>query len=161
MLQQAAKEMLAARFTPEKIRALGESETGFSEEIWRETSDLNWAGLIVAEEHGGQELGTVELVVLMEQLGYALAPGPFLSNTLAAIGLEAYATPEQRERYLAPLAVGEKRGTLALWDSGAGYDPADITLDPENAGGSWVLKGEKLFVLDAATADFFIVGASG
>jgi alkylation response protein AidB-like acyl-CoA dehydrogenase len=161
MLQSAAKEMLAARFKPEKIRELGRSETGFDEQIWREMVDLNWPGLIVAEEHGGQELGTVELVVLMEQLGYALSPGPFLSNTLAAIGLDAYATPDQRERYLAPLAVGEKRGTLALWDSGAGYDPADIRLDPESAGGGWVLNGEKLFVLDASTADFFIVGATG
>src|SRR5262249_50429563 len=126
MLQSAAKDMLAARFKPERIRELGESETAFDEQIWREVSDLNWPGLIVAEEHGGQELGTVALVVLMEQLGYALAPGPFLSNTLAALGLEAVATGDQRERYLAPLAAGEKRGTLALWDSGAGFNPYDI-----------------------------------
>src|SRR4029079_10987792 len=110
MLQSAAKEMLAARFKPEKIRELGESKSGLDEQIWQEMVDLNWPGLVVAEEHGGQELGTVELVVLMEQLGYALAPGPFLSNTLAAIALEAYAAPEQRESYLTPLATGEKRG---------------------------------------------------
>jgi alkylation response protein AidB-like acyl-CoA dehydrogenase len=160
MLQQAAKEMLAARFNSEKIRALAESETGFDEAVWRETADLNWPGLIVAEEHGGQELGTVELVVLMEQLGYALAPGPFLSNTLAALALEAAGTGEQRERYLAPLAVGEKRGTLALWDRGAGRAPEDITLEPERNGDGWVLNGEKLFVLDAEISDFLIIGAT-
>ena len=160
MLQSAAKEMLAARFTPTRIRELGESETGFSEEIWRETAELNWPGLIVSEEHAGQALGTVDLVVLMEQLGYALAPGPFLSNTFAALALEAAATDEQRERYLAPLALGEKRGTLALWDRGAGRTPDDITLEPESANGGWKLSGEKLFVLDAETADFLIVGAT-
>ena len=160
MLQQAAKDMLAARFPSDKIRELGESETGLSEEIWRETADLNWPGLIVSEEHGGQALGTVELVVLMEQLGYALAPGPFLSNTFAALALEAAGTDEQRERYLAPLALGEKRGTLALWDRGAGRTPDDITLEPQRANGGWTLSGEKLFVLDAATADFLVVGAT-
>jgi alkylation response protein AidB-like acyl-CoA dehydrogenase len=160
MLQQAAKEMLAARFTPTRIRELGESDTGLSEEIWRETTELNWPGLIVSEEHGGQALGTVELAVLMEQLGYALAPGPFFSNTLAALALEAAGTPAQRERYLAPLAVGEKRGTLALWDRDAGRTPDDITLDPQRSGDGWVLDGEKLFVLDAAIADFIVVGAT-
>jgi alkylation response protein AidB-like acyl-CoA dehydrogenase len=161
MLQAAAKEMLAARFKVEKIRKLGESETGFDEAIWRETSELNWPGLIVSEEWGGQALGTVELVVLMEQLGYALAPGPFLSNTFAALALEHTATDEQRERYLAPLAAGELRGTLALWDHGGGRNPEYITLEPEKTGDGWTLNGEKLFVLDAEVADFLIVGASG
>jgi alkylation response protein AidB-like acyl-CoA dehydrogenase len=161
MLQAAAKEMLAARFKPEKIRELGESANGFDEQVWKETAELNWPGLIVAEEHGGQALGTVELVVLMEQLGYALAPGPFLSNTFAALALEAAGTDEQRERYLAPLAVGDKRGTLALWDRGAGMNPDQITLDPERSNGGWTLSGEKLFVLDAEIADFLIVGATG
>jgi alkylation response protein AidB-like acyl-CoA dehydrogenase len=160
MLQQAAKEMLAARYTSEKVRALGESETGLDEEIWRETADLNWPGLIVSEEHGGQELGTVELVVLMEQLGYALAPGPFLSNTLAALVLEAAGTSDQRERYLAPLATGDKRGTLALWDRGAGRTPDDVALEPERSADGWTLTGEKLFVLDAGIADFLVVGAT-
>jgi alkylation response protein AidB-like acyl-CoA dehydrogenase len=160
MLQAAAREFLAARYGSEKIRALGESETGLDDAIWNETVELNWPGLVVSEEHGGQDLGTVELVVLMEQLGYALAPGPFLSNTLAALGLEAAATDEQKERYLAPLAVGELRGTPALWDAGSGWDPDDIRLDPQQGNGGWVLNGEKLFVLDAGTADFLIVGAT-
>jgi alkylation response protein AidB-like acyl-CoA dehydrogenase len=160
MLQSAAKELLAARFKPEKIRALGESETGLDEDVWRETSELNWPGLIVSEDYGGQALGSVELVVLMEQLGYALSPGPFLSNTFAALALEAAGTDEQRERYLAPLAVGEKRGTIALWDRGAGRTPDDIILEPQKSNGGWILTGEKLFVLDAGVADFLIVGAT-
>jgi alkylation response protein AidB-like acyl-CoA dehydrogenase len=97
----------------------------------------------------------------MEQLGYALAPGPIFSSILTSIVLETAATAEQKERYLAPLAAGAKRGTFALWDAGAGWNPTDITLEPESANGGYVLTGEKLFVLDAATADFFVVGATG
>jgi alkylation response protein AidB-like acyl-CoA dehydrogenase len=161
MLQAAARDFLASRLSSEKIRALGESDDALSEDLWREMSDLNWPGLLVSEQYGGQGLGTVELAVLMEQLGYALVPGPVFSNTLAALALETAASDEQRERYLAPLASGELRGTLALWDRGAGWAPDDISLDPERAGGGYVLNGEKLFVLDADNADFLIVGASG
>ncbi len=160
MLQAAAREFLAARLKSERIRELAESDDAFSEDLWREMSELNWPGLMVSETYGGQELGMVELVVLMEQLGYALVPGPIFSSMLAAIALETAATDEQKERFLAPLATGEQRGTLALWDAGAGWTPDDVTLEPEPAGGGHLLRGEKLFVLDAATADFFIVGAT-
>ena len=161
MLQAAARDFLAARLKSETIRRLAESDDAFSEDLWREMSELNWPGLMVSEQYGGQQLGTVELAVLMEQLGYALMPGPILSSMLTAIALETAATDAQKERWLAPLASGEQRGTLALWDAGAGWSPEDITLEPESAGGGYVLRGEKLFVLDAATADFFVVGASG
>ncbi len=161
MLQAAAREFLAARLKSERIRQLAESDDAFDEDLWREMSDLNWPGLMVSEKYGGQELGTIELAVLMEQLGYALAPGPILSSMLTAIALETAATEEQKERYLAPLATGEQRGTLALWDAGAGWAPDDITMEPEAANGGYVLSGEKLFVFDAARADFFVVGATG
>jgi alkylation response protein AidB-like acyl-CoA dehydrogenase len=161
MLQAAAREFLAARLKSERIRELAESDDAFDDDLWREMSQLNWPGLMISEKYGGQELGTIELAVLMEQLGYALTPGPILSSILAGIALETAATDELKERYLAPLAVGEQRGTLALWDAGAGWAPDDITLEPEAANGGYVLRGEKLFVLDAARADFFIVGASG
>jgi alkylation response protein AidB-like acyl-CoA dehydrogenase len=161
MLQAAARDFLAARLKSETIRKLAESDDAFSEDLWRQMSELNWPGLMVSEQYGGQELGTVELAVLMEQLGYALMPGPILSSMLTAIALETAATDDQKERWLAPLATGERRGTLALWDAGAGWSPDDITLEPESTGGGYVLRGEKLFVLDAATADFFVVGASG
>jgi alkylation response protein AidB-like acyl-CoA dehydrogenase len=160
MLQAAARDFLAARLNSEKIRALAESDDGLSEDLWKEMADLNWPGLTVSEEYSGQGLGTVELAVLMEQLGYALAPGPLLSDTFAALALNAAATDEQKERYLAPLATGEVRGTVAPWDSGAGWTPDDVTLEPERTNGGYVLNGEKLFVLDAAGASFLIVGAT-
>jgi alkylation response protein AidB-like acyl-CoA dehydrogenase len=161
MLQAAARDFLASRLNSEKIRALAESEDAFSADLWREMSDLNWPGLMISAQYGGQELGTVELAVLMEQLGYALVPGPILSATLAGLALDTAGTDEQKERYLEPLAMGEKRGTLALLDAGAGWTPEDITLEPERSNGGYTLNGEKLFVLDAATADLLFVGAKG
>jgi alkylation response protein AidB-like acyl-CoA dehydrogenase len=161
MLQAAARDFLASRLNSEKIRALAESDDAFSADLWREMSDLNWPGLMVSAKYGGQELGTVELAVLMEQLGYALVPGPILSATLAGLALDTAGTDEQKERYLESLATGEKRATLALLDAGAGWTPEDITLEPERSNGGYTLNGDKLFVLDAATADFLLVGATG
>ena len=161
MLQAAARDFLAARLSSEKIRALAESDDAFSEDLWKEIAGLGWPGLMVSAANGGQELGTVDLAVLMEQVGYALVPGPVLSNMLAALALETAGTDEQRERWLAPLAAGEKRGTLALWDRGAGWTPTDVTMEANSSNGGFTLDGEKLFVLDAATADFLIVGAKG
>ena len=88
MLQAAARDFLASRLTSEKLRALAETDDAFSEDLWKEISDLGWPGLMVRADNGGQELGTIELAVLFEQLGYALTPGPVLSDTLAAIALD-------------------------------------------------------------------------
>ena len=105
MLQAAAKEMLAARLNSDKLRALAETDDAFDETLWNEIVELGWPGLIVSEEYGGQGLGMVELTVLMEQVGYALLPGPFLSNVLAAIVLEEGATDSIKNDYLKPLAA--------------------------------------------------------
>src|SRR4051794_7608351 len=92
MLQAAARDFLASRLKSEKIRELAETEDAFSEDLWKQMSDLGWPGLMVGADYGGQELGTIELAVLFEQLGYALAPGPVFSNTLAALALQTAGT---------------------------------------------------------------------
>src|SRR3954471_18665714 len=161
MLQGAAREFLASRLNSDKLRDASASEDAFDERFWQEMSELNWPGLLVSEDHGGQGLGTVDLAVLFEQLGYALAHGPIFSTTLAALELEGAATNQHKERYLAPLATGEQRGTLAIWDRGGGWTPDDVELEPERSNGGYTLNGEKLFVPDAARARFLIVGPTG
>ena len=73
----------------------------------REMVELGWPGIAVAEEHGGQGLGAVELAVLLEELGYACAATPFLSTAVAAAVIQAAGTDEQRERWLPGLVSGE------------------------------------------------------
>ena len=112
-IKRTAKEMLAARFKPERVRELaeaGEHDDG----AWKEMAELGWAGIFIDEDHGGQGLGIVELAILMEELGYALAPVPFLSNAAAGLALQLAGTDEQRERWLPGIASGEARGTVGL-----------------------------------------------
>jgi alkylation response protein AidB-like acyl-CoA dehydrogenase len=112
-IKRTANEMLAARFKPERMRELAEAER-YDDDAWKEMCELGWAGIFIDEDHGGQGLGIVELVILMEELGYALAPVPFLSNAAAGLALQFAGTDEQKERWLPGIASGEARGTVGM-----------------------------------------------
>src|ERR687891_597267 len=112
-IKRTAGELLGERFKAERVRELAEAER-YDDETWKEVSELGWPGIFIGEEHGGQGLGTVELIILMEELGYALAPLPFLSNAAAGLVLEAAGSDEQKERWLPGIASGEQRGTVGL-----------------------------------------------
>ena len=116
-IKRTANELLAARFKPERVRELAEAGA-YDDDAWREMSKLGWAGIFIDEEHGGQGLGIVELVILMEELGYALAPVPFLSNAAAGLALQFAGTDEQKERWLPGIASGEARGTVGVLRDG-------------------------------------------
>ena len=150
-IRDAARDMLAARYPLEEVRRLAiEDERGFTDDQWDELVSLGWPGIFVDEAHGGQGLGIVELVILQEQMGHALAPSPFFSNACAGLVLRAAGSEEQQERWLAPLARGEVRGTLATLDD----------VEPVAADGG-KLRGAKAAVPDAASVDFLIVAADG
>ena len=142
-IKRTARELLEQRFKPERMRELAESKT-YDDDVWRELSELGWPGIFIDEEHGGQGLGTVELVILMEELGYALAPLPFLSNAAAGLVLQHGGTDEQKERWLPGIASGEARGAVGVVrDDGeaalvADGDSADVIVLVSRSGGSVV-----------------------
>jgi alkylation response protein AidB-like acyl-CoA dehydrogenase len=129
-IKSTARDFLTARLKPEKLRGLAESGT-YDDALWKEMSDLGWPGIFIGEEHGGQGLGVVELVILMEELGYALAPAPFLSNAAAGLMIQHAGSDAQRDKWLPGIASGEARGTVAYVENGvaslvADADSADV-----------------------------------
>jgi alkylation response protein AidB-like acyl-CoA dehydrogenase len=159
-IKATAREFLAARYKSERIRELARSESGFEQSDWEEMAELGWPGLALPEEWGGQGLGVVDLSVLFEEMGYALAPSPLLSNTVVGLALSLCGSDDQRERFLRPLAAGEKRGAPALWDAGSAATPGDFTMEARAVGDGIVLDGVKVLVPDAGAADFFIVATA-
>jgi alkylation response protein AidB-like acyl-CoA dehydrogenase len=159
-IRSTARDFLAARYRSERIRELAQSEQGFERSDWDEMAELGWPGLALPEECGGQGLGIVELAVLFEELGYALAPSPLFSNTIAGLALALCGSDEQRERWLRPLARGEKRGTPALWDAGTAVIPGGFAMEGRSDGDGLILNGEKVLVIDADAADFFLVATA-
>src|SRR6478672_8867001 len=159
-IKSTAHDFLASRFKSERIRELAASEDGFDASGWGEMAELGWPGLALPEEWGGQGLGIVDLAVLFEEMGYALAPSPLFSNTVVGLAVAACGSDEQRERYLRPLAEGQKRGTPALLDAGTPATPGEFTMEGRADGDDLVLDGEKVLVPDAVSADFFIVATA-
>ncbi|HEY0391751.1 MAG TPA: acyl-CoA dehydrogenase family protein [Solirubrobacterales bacterium] len=159
-IRATARDFLASRFKSERLREIAASDDGFDAAGWGEMAELGWTGLAVPEEWGGQGLGIVDLAVLFEEMGYALAPSPLFSNTIAGLALTLCGSDDLRDRYLQPLAAGEVRGTPALWDAGSSVTPGAFTMEVRPEGDSVVLDGEKILVPDAASADFFLVATS-
>jgi alkylation response protein AidB-like acyl-CoA dehydrogenase len=159
-IRSTARDFLAARYKSERIRELAASDTGFEQSDWDEMAELGWPGLALPEEWGGQGLGIVDLAVLFEEMGYALAPSPLLSTTSTGIALALCGSDDQRERFLRPLAAGELRGAPALWDAGSPATPGGFTMEGTADGDDLVLDGEKVLVPDAASADFFVVATA-
>jgi alkylation response protein AidB-like acyl-CoA dehydrogenase len=112
-IKRTAKDLLADRFKLERVRELAEAGT-YDEDAWKELCELGWPGIFVDEQYGGQGLGIVELIILMEELGYTLAPVPFLSNAAAGLMIQAAGSDEQKQRWLPGIASSEARGAAAL-----------------------------------------------
>jgi alkylation response protein AidB-like acyl-CoA dehydrogenase len=112
-IQRTARDLLAERAKFERVREHAEARRT-DDELWSELRDLGWPGIAVAEEHGGQGLGAVELAILSEELGRTVAPVPFLPTVLAATLIQHAGSPEQQARWLPGLAAGETPGALGV-----------------------------------------------
>ncbi len=112
-IQRTARELLAERARPERVREHAESAR-LDEHLWRELGELGWPGIAIAETYGGQGLGLVELAILCEELGSTVAPVPLLPTVMAALVIEQAGSEEQRARWLPGLAAGESAGALGI-----------------------------------------------
>ncbi|HEY3725566.1 MAG TPA: acyl-CoA dehydrogenase family protein [Solirubrobacteraceae bacterium] len=132
-IKNVARELLSARSPMSKVREAAEA-LRYDEQLWDEIVGLGWPGIAVAEGHGGQGLGAVELAVLLEELGYACAASPFLSTAVAAAVIQACGSQEQRARWLEGLASGELRAGLGI---------ADLAVDAEGAAVAVLIDGDQ------------------
>jgi alkylation response protein AidB-like acyl-CoA dehydrogenase len=139
-IKRTARDLLTQRFKPDTVRELAEAGR-YDDSHFAELAELGWTGIFVDEEHGGQGLATVELAILMEELGYSLAPVPFLSNAAAGLALQHAGTGELRSRWLPGIASGEARGTVGTLREGVAAlvpdaDSAEVIVLLEDGAGS-------------------------
>ena len=142
-IKRTAKDLLADRFKFEHVRELAEAG-GYDDDAWKELCELGWPGIFIEEEHGGQGLGLLELVILLEELGYVLAPLPFLSNAAAGLILQDAGATER----LPGIASGERRGTVGVVKDGR----AALVPDAAEADFIVLLDGTEATLLDRADA---------
>lgn len=153
MLEESADALLTRHGDVGRVRAYRGKRPGFDRDVWREIAEAGWLGVLVPERDGGIGLGHLELCVLAERLGAALAPEPYVSVTALAISvISAADNAEARERLLPEALTGKLVPALA-WRPDNG---SDVTLDrAANA-----LTGRKSLVSPVAGADGFLVSAN-
>lgn len=164
-LRATVRTVLAAECSPALVRELVEARTAgkpaAADELWGHMVELGWPALTVPEACGGLGLGAVELAVVVEELGRALAPGPLLPTISQFVpALRALGTDEQQARFLEPVATAGAAGTIAIAEQTGNFDPAAVTATatPTSAGG-YELSGVKHGVIEASAAAEVVVVA--
>jgi alkylation response protein AidB-like acyl-CoA dehydrogenase len=160
MLRASAREFLARECPLSLVRALEEDPKGYSDGLWRQMVDLGWPSLAFPEQYGGTGGSFLDLAVLLEELGRALAPGPFFSSVVLGglTVLDAGSATLKRD-LLPPLCGGHVRMTLAITEASASYEPQGVEATAILLGNTYHLNGTKLFVPDAQAADVLLVAA--
>jgi acyl-CoA dehydrogenase len=161
MLKDAAAGFLASNATVAHLRALRDSgdKLGYSEQVWDEMVQMGWAGIAIPEEFGGLGYGYTGLGLVLEQAGRNLSASPLESTVLvAATVIGELGSTQQKEQLLSAIASGEKRVSLALQE-GPHHAPTQVAARAERDGDEYILNGSKVLVLDAGSADQFLVVA--
>ncbi|NIA24820.1 MAG: acyl-CoA dehydrogenase [Gammaproteobacteria bacterium] len=160
MLQETTRQFLEDRADSKIVRDLMESPDGFDSDLWKAGAELGWHSLAIPEEYGGVGYGFAETSIVIEELGRALFPGPFLPTVvMAANAILLAGSEEQKQELLPDVAAGETIMTMALFEGSHGAGPRDIAMRATAAEGGWVLDGVKRYVLYGNIADTLIVAA--
>ena len=158
MLRILARDFLAKECPKAKVREMDKDGKGYDPQLWRSMAELGWTGLIFPEEYGGMAASFMDLVVLMEEMGRNILPGPFFSTiALCALPLFEYGSSEQKTKFLPQIAKGAAIWTFALAESSGRYEASEVKLRALLEGTNYVLQGCKLFVTDAHVADYILV----
>jgi alkylation response protein AidB-like acyl-CoA dehydrogenase len=160
MLRATARKFLENECTSEFVRARMAEDAGFTEEFWTKLAEQGWLGLVYPEQYGGAGLGFVDLTVLMEEMGRAVMPGPFVSTVLlGGLTILEAGSEAQKKEWLTKIAEGQARVTLAWTEPSARWDAAGVTTTAKATGGGYTLSGTKLFVPDAHVSHAMVVVA--
>src|SRR5215471_10430301 len=160
MLQQSAREFLTRECPPTFVREMYKEPDGFSRELHRKMAEQGWTGLLVPEAQGGLGLTMLDMAVLLEEMGRAVVPGPFLfSSVLFTLGLILGGSSAQKKAWLPRIVSGDAIGTFAFLEADDRLDAAGVTLEAKKSPNGYVLTGVKMFVPFAAVADVILIAA--
>jgi len=161
LLKNSARAFLDEHCKPAFVRSLMDDPRGETETMWKEMAQLGWLGLALPESVGGAGLGMVETAILLEELGRAACPSPYWPTMLAGLAIDAAGTAEQKQRWLASIAGGEARASVAFMEGELDCDLGATTTRADVKGTRVFLTGVKQFVPWAAVADLLVAPARG
>ena len=160
-LKDTAKNFARDKTPVTHFREMRDSENSqcWDDAIWKEMVELGWSGILVPEKFGGSEFGMAGISVIMQELGKTLTPSPILSTSVLGVStVDMLGSDEQKSNFLPKIVSGEITTALAI-DEGNHHNPFDIETTANLEGDHWVLNGNKVFVIDGASADIILIVA--
>jgi alkylation response protein AidB-like acyl-CoA dehydrogenase len=152
MLRSLVRELLSKESTPRQVRRWMDDPLGYDEATWGRMAEMGLLGLAIDPRFGGQGLGMIEQALVLEEIGRAAYPGPYFASTVLA-------APALPSEYLADVAAGRLKATLAFVDDALGWSADSVHMRAQRRGGEHVLAGTKRFVPWAHVADLILVAA--
>lgn len=161
ILQQTSREFALKELAPHAIERDAKCE--YPMEIMKKLGPLGFMGMLVPEQYGGAGMGVLAYTLVMEEIARwdaSVALNMAAQNSLCLGHLMVAADEEQRQRYVAPLARGEKLGAWGLTEPGSGSDAASMRTTARLDGDEWVLNGSKMFITQGTVADICVIMAA-
>ncbi len=161
MLRDAARTWTREKSPVTAFRKVRDSGAplGYDPAAFAEMAEMGWTGVIIPEEYGGSDFGSLSLGLILEETGRTLTASPILASALAgASAIILGGTDAQKEAWLPKIASGETVATLAV-DEGAHHRPNHVAVSATNKGAGYTLSGTKTFVLEGMAAGVFVVSA--
>ena len=158
MIQKMAREF--ARKDLEPLAAERDQKHEYPAESLKQMGELGLLGMLVPEDYGGEHMDTFSYALAMAEVAYACASTAVIMsvhNSICCGSLLRFGTPEQKERYLVPMAKGKIICSFALSEPEAGSDPASMEATAEKQGDNYILNGTKRWITGGATSGLFIV----
>jgi 3-oxocholest-4-en-26-oyl-CoA dehydrogenase beta subunit len=156
ILKKMAHDFLTTECPKTLVRELEQSEKGYSPELWKKVAELGWMGLIIPEEYGGMGYTFQDLVVLLEEVGRNILPGPLIATIVSTFPILEAGTEEQKKEFLPKIAQGQLIVTPAFLESEGVFDASGIAVKATAKGDNFVINGTKLFVEMAHVADYLL-----
>jgi acyl-CoA dehydrogenase len=160
-LKDTAKSFARDKTPTTHFRKLRDDENPkcWDEAIWQEMVELGWSGILVPEEFGGSDFGIAGISVIMQELGKTLTPSPILATSVLGVStINLLGSKEQKEKYLPKIVSGDVTTALAI-DEGNHHSPLDVEATAILKGDKWSLNGQKVFIIDGASADYILIVA--
>ena len=159
-LQETLQRFIGRDYGFDRRRELSKTALGFSADAWARYAELGLLALPFPEEVGGLGGNAVDIMLVMELIGRGLLLEPFLSTIVMCGGLLRDAGSEPLEgNMLQRIGAGELKVALACYEAAGRYDLSHVACAAVRSGAGWRLSGEKIVVLDAPSADYFLVSA--
>ena len=161
MIQESAKDFAENEIAPTAIER--DKNAIFPTEIVKKMGELGFMGMMVSPDYGGAGMDAISYVLAMIEISKVDASlGVIMSvnNSLVCWGLESYASDYMKEKYLTPLASGEKLGAFALSEPEAGSDATKQKTTADKDGDFYVLNGIKNWISNGQSADYHLVMAT-